>query len=157
MDSRRENPYLGCSISSLLTIWFSVIGHYLFHKAISPSPLSLMPHLEWKYCSFVRHFRIYRLTKTWRAQKIMQIGSRVGPLHYNRHHQCSYSVHNVLRLVSYAVKWNSHREFVTLEWLMTQKWVLVDFGWLDGDWTENPTSVQSVSNACPRTVQKMVM
>ena len=38
-----------------------------------------------------------------------------------------------------------------------QRSVLVDFGWLDGDWTQNPTSVQSMSNACPRSVRKLVM
>ena len=33
-------------------------------------------------------------------------------------------------------------------------WVLVTFGWLDRDWTENPTSIQTLSNPCQRSVQK---
>ena len=30
-----------------------------------------------------------------------------------------------------------------------QKWVLLDDGWLDRDWTRNPISVQSLSKPCP--------
>ena len=31
-------------------------------------------------------------------------------------------------------------------------WVLLNDGWLDRDWTQNPTSVQSLSRPCPLSV-----
>ena len=34
-----------------------------------------------------------------------------------------------------------------------EKSVLLNLGWLDGDWTQNPISVQCLSKPCPMSVQ----